>query len=509
MGTTGAIFAIIIALFIFYPHPYNNFRPIANAGLEQEVNSGYIVALDGRESSDKEGPIISYSWKQASGPSVTLKNASGSVASFTAPTVQSDSKLIFSLKVKDQNGNISNPSYVTVSVKAPESSKKIAPNRTVSENAASSDSRNQSLLGSTGYLFVKQWGSQGKGDGKFIRPRGIAVDSLRNVYVADSGNNRIQKFNSTGNFITQWGSQGNASGQFANPTGIAIDSSDNVYVADSGNNRIQKFDNTGKFLLEWGSRGTPHGTLLGQVLGQFANPTGIAVDSSDNVFVVDTGNNRVLMYDSTGKFMVICCALDPRLGIMNSPTGIGVDLLENRYAVDAGNNRVLKFSSSGDYLRSWSNGTGFVRIINPTGIAIDTYGNIYVGDAGNNRVLKFSSNGNFITKLGSQGRGDGQFIRPAGIAVDSSDNVYVTDYSHRVQEFAPKNMTISGKVPPIGNQIMGINMSSPRNPINDVVKKMFGDKLPNNMSSLTSSNSTESGNPVLNALKKMFGNSTS
>src|SRR5438876_663229 len=88
---------------------------------------------------------------------------------------------------------------------------------------------------------ITKWGSQGTGNGQFKNPSYVAVDSSGNVYVADSGNNRIQKFNSDGTFITKWGSTGTADGQFRGPDGFAIDSSGNVYVADYGNNRIQVF----------------------------------------------------------------------------------------------------------------------------------------------------------------------------------------------------------------------------------------------------------------------------
>ena len=86
----------------------------------------------------------------------------------------------------------------------------------------------------------------------FSNPSGVAVDSSGNVYVADTGNNRIQKFDSSGGFIAKWGSSGSGDGQFSYPSGVAVDSSGNVYVADTSNQRIQKFNSSGGFITKWG-----------------------------------------------------------------------------------------------------------------------------------------------------------------------------------------------------------------------------------------------------------------
>jgi|SRR5215216_5571357 len=89
--------------------------------------------------------------------------------------------------------------------------------------------------------FITKWGSRGTEVGQFFHPGAVPADSSDNVYVADTNNNRIQKFDSDGTFITKWGSQGEGDEQFTHPQGAALDSSDNVYVADGSNNRIQKF----------------------------------------------------------------------------------------------------------------------------------------------------------------------------------------------------------------------------------------------------------------------------
>jgi len=115
--------------------------------------------------------------------------------------------------------------------------------------------------------YHTQWGSRGSGDGEFFRPYDVAVDNSVNVYVADSNNHRIQKFDSNGVFLTKWGSGGSGDGFFFFPFGVTVDSSGNVYVADTYNHRIQKFDSNGVFVTKWG---------LGKIQGEL-NKLGFGV----------------------------------------------------------------------------------------------------------------------------------------------------------------------------------------------------------------------------------------
>ena len=124
---------------------------------------------------------------------------------------------------------------------------------------------------------------------------GIAIDKFSNIYLADTINHTIQKFDSAGKFITKWGSTGSGNAQFNGTLDIATDVFSNVYVADSGNNRIQKFDSAGKFITKWGSTGSGN--------AQFNGTLDIATDSIANVYIFDGDNQSIQKFDSAGKFL--------------------------------------------------------------------------------------------------------------------------------------------------------------------------------------------------------------
>ena len=285
--------------------------------------------------------------------------------------------------------------------------------------------------------FIAKWGNEGSGDGQFYNPYGIAIDSSGNVYVADTGNHRIQKFTSNGQFIAKWGSYGTGDGQFNLPRGIAIDSSDNIYVADTGNSRIQKFTSAGQFVTKWGSKGSGD--------GQLNEPSDIAVDGSGNVYVADTNNHRIQKFASTGQFIAEWGSSGSGDGQFNGPKGIAVDSTGNVYIADTGNFRIQKFTSTGQFVDKWgSGGSEDGQFYYPGGIAIDSSGNVYIADTNNHRIQNFTSTGQFIAKWRSSGSGDGWFDLPSGIAVDGSGNVYIADTNnHRIQKFSSTGQLIA------------------------------------------------------------------
>jgi DNA-binding beta-propeller fold protein YncE len=165
----------------------------------------------------------------------------------------------------------------------------------------------------------------------FSEPDGIAVDRHDNLYVANSGNNQIDKFNSQGKLVTEWGSPGRGDGQFScNFCAIAVDGRGDVYVTDPGNSRVQKFNSSGKFLTKWGSSGTRD--------GQFYSPFGIAVDQQGDVYVGDTGNARVEKFDSNGKFLAKWGRSGSGNGQFPSDLAdLAVDTQENIFVTDRSN----------------------------------------------------------------------------------------------------------------------------------------------------------------------------
>ncbi len=279
--------------------------------------------------------------------------------------------------------------------------------------------------------LVLSWGRSGSGDGEFLYPRGIATDADGNVYVAEESGDRIQKFDSEGNFLAKWGSHGSGDGQFSLPTSIATDAEGRVYVADYYNNRIQKFDGEGNFLAKWGSAGTGD--------GQFAGPWSLATDADGNVYVSDGDNHRIQKFDRDGNFLTQWGSYGSGDGQLRFPHGVATDAGGNVYVADGNNHRIQKFDSVGNFLAKWgSSGTGEGQFRYPAGLATDANGNVYVADDNNHRIQKFDGEGSFLTQWGSYGSGDGQFNVPLGVATDVSGDVYVADSrNNRVVKFRP------------------------------------------------------------------------
>jgi len=232
-------------------------------------------------------------------------------------------------------------------------------------------------------------------------------------------------------------------GRLQRPHNIAMDSQGELYVLDTDNARVQVFDSQGNFLRGWGTQGNQ--------IGEFFSPMGIAVDQSDHVYVADTANHRIQKFSRTGRPLMQFGSLGSADGQLRNPEGVAVAPNGNIYVADSQNNRIQQFDAGGRWLSTWgASGGGDGQFNYPTAITIDSQGALYVADYQNHRVQKFSSTGVWLTKWGSldqcnapTGCRAGGFYLPDGIALDADGNVLVSDANHRIQQFTRAGLFLS------------------------------------------------------------------
>jgi DNA-binding beta-propeller fold protein YncE len=236
---------------------------------------------------------------------------------------------------------------------------------------------------------VMQWGSAGSGDGQFqfIRPNttgglpvsdilgDVAVDRLGNVYVADTGNARIQKFSGDGQYLLKWNG-GAGADHLYQPVRLAIDSQNEVYVLDANSSapQVHKFDSQGTGLLSWNIPVTGTGTSV---------PVGLALDAEDRVYVLDDVTNELFRFDRTGKLRdvwIIHCGSNQLTDLDVGPTG-------NIYIGEA-YSQVCEYDSSGQFTATWTKPD--VEFLGVNRLAVDPLGSIYLSDSRNGRIQHFA-----------------------------------------------------------------------------------------------------------------------
>ena len=296
----------------------------------------------------------------------------------------------------------------------------------------------------TGQTFGYQTGS---GNGQLSAPFGVAVDGNGNVFVGDSGNNRVVEFNAQGVFVQNIGSLGNGTGQLHTPDGVAIDGNGHLFVVDNANNRIVEFQITGatsSFVQNIGLYGSGNGYLN--------SPVGVAIQGA-NLYVTDQGNYRVVEFQISGATYTFVRNL-PNGGnggantgqLSNSLRNITLDANGNIYVADFNYDRLVKYSATGAFLQNfYGSGTGNGRFNSPRVIAVDKAGNVYTDDGVNNDIVEFNSAGAFMQTIGSYGVGAGQLSNPRAAAFDSNQNLYITDTNNnRIAKFTRISDASSG-----------------------------------------------------------------
>ena len=295
--------------------------------------------------------------------------------------------------------------------------------------------------------FETEWGSYGGGHGQFGPIGGLATDAAGNVYVVDSSHNRIEKFDANGNFILQWGHKGSEPGQFSfgssqdytKPPGGGIAVTGNyAYVADSGNNRIQRFNLQGGEGMEWGTKGSEP--------GQLRYPRGVAANASE-VLVADDDNHRIEKFDPGGAYQGSAGSQGTGPGQFGFPYGVALDAVGNAYVADDLNHRVVKLNPDLTFAGAWGGyGTELGQLAFPRAVASDPAGDTYVANTANDRVEVYNPEGRFLRTIGISARGDATLTGPRGLALDPTGRLLVSDtVGNRIELFAPESDAYAGQ----------------------------------------------------------------
>ena len=249
---------------------------------------------------------------------------------------------------------------------------------------------------------------------------GIALDAQGFIYVADTGNCRVLKFDGRGQRIAEWGKCAADNNQpFTEPRGIAVDKAGFVYVTDAYRQHIVKLDNTGKVVQIIGKGG--------QKEGQFYSPHGIGLDAQGNIYVADTLNYRVQKLDNKGNYIGSFILFDPGFyGSKAAPLDIAVDATRNLVYVTKGGDpaNLQVFDTQGRPVTDGGLQIGPDNFCFGFGLGLDPQGNVYQPC---NRIVKTDNTFKLLSTFSSVGFADGQYIGVTGIAVDAAGNVYLLD----------------------------------------------------------------------------------
>ena len=324
-------------------------------------------------------------------------------------------------------------------------------------------------------------GTSGDSAGQFKAPRGLSISPDGSLFVADSQNNRVVHLDATGKILQEFGKVSPGCpyakipppdvplGTFCEPWDVAISPDGQwIYVADTWNHRIQMFSAIGTPIKTWG---TPNYDPVSSGPFGLWGPRGIAIDSQGHVLVADTGNKRILVYDSNGSFITQIGSEGTGAGQFDEPVGLAFDNQGDLFVADTWNQRIQVFIPNADetiYTASvqWNvAGWSSQSLDNKPYLAINQEGDIFATEPDSFRVLEFSTSGEFLRAWGGFGTTHDTFGLPSGIAVDDQGRVWVSDTANnRLMRFTPPGYITPPVVPSLPSPIAPPVVPSPPSP---------------------------------------------
>jgi sugar lactone lactonase YvrE/uncharacterized membrane protein (Fun14 family) len=244
-------------------------------------------------------------------------------------------------------------------------------------------------------------------------PQTITLDKQGNIYIAEAGSGRVEKYSPQGELLATFGSVGKDNGKFRRiygPDEIAVDNEGNVYASqDDRDNSIQKFAPNGAFLTKW---------KLPRVASD------VTIDSQNNVYVAIFDAPYILKFNSEGiELPALAAAKQPEGASLASASSLTVDAQDNLYVLDRMSKQIFKFDKQGQFLSKWGNELpgGYSGL---DSLTVDNEGNLYL--TYRYQILKYNNAGQLLLAWGDEGKGVGKFPYPLrDMDIDTQKNVYV------------------------------------------------------------------------------------
>ncbi|WP_045518210.1 6-bladed beta-propeller [Neobacillus niacini] len=247
------------------------------------------------------------------------------------------------------------------------------------------------------------------------------------VYVTDTNNKQVQVFDTSGTPIFKFGKEGEGEGEFKFPYGITGDKDGNVYVADLYNGKISIFSKKGKFIKYFEEKDSTTPAIT--------SPAGLRI-FDNKLYVTDIESKKVIVFNLDGKKLLEISSASSKEDVFNAPNAITIDNDENIYVSDSGNLRVVVYDKKGKFTRIINgnkDAKGESKFVNPRGLAVDSKGTLYMIDNMTHFVYGFDNKGEQVYQFGGLGSENNQFFLPNGLFIDEKSQLYITDtFNQRV-----------------------------------------------------------------------------